>query len=71
MKTLKVGDKVTWKWMGREIKGVVVEIHFAPIEKQIKGKIIKRLGSVEKPAYLVESEAGNFALKLITELIVR
>ena len=69
MKKLKVGDKVTWKWMGREIKGVVVEAHYALIQKEIKGKLIKRNGSMEKPAYLVKSESGNFALKLISELI--
>ena len=72
MKKLEIGDRVTWKWMGREIKGVVVEAHYAPIQKEIKGKLIKRNGSVEKPAYLVKSDAGNFALKLVTELeIVR
>ena len=64
----KVGNTVTWKWAGGIIKGVVEEVHFAPIEKVIKGSKIKRNGSVEKPAYLVKSEAGNIALKLHTEL---
>ena len=63
------GDQVFWKWMGREIHGVVEEIHMGPIEKEIKGKIIKRNGSEQKPAYLVRSEAGNYALKLHTELV--
>jgi len=62
------GQKVIWKWMGREIVGSVLEVHMAPISKEIKGKVIKRNGSVEKPAYIVESEAGNLALKLHTEL---
>lgn len=65
---INLGDKVMWKWMGREIHGKVLEVHFAPIVKKIKGKQIKRNGSVEKPAYLVKSEAGNLALKLLTEL---
>lgn len=64
----KIGDKVTWKWAGGVIKGQVEEVHFAPIEKVIKGSKIKRNGSVEKPAYVVKSEAGNIALKLHTEL---
>ena len=64
-----IGEKVSWKWAGGIIKGHVSEVHFAPIEKEIKGSRIKRLGSVEKPAYLVQSLAGNFALKLHTELI--
>ena len=69
MKPYKVGQKIAWKWAGNLIHGVVEEIFQGPIEKEIKGKRIKRNGSVEKPAYLVKSEAGNFALKLHTELV--
>jgi hypothetical protein len=65
----KIGSKIQWKWMGGTIDGVIEEVFFGPIEKEIKGKKIKRNGSVEKPAYLVKSEAGNYALKLHTELI--
>lgn len=64
----KVGDKISWKWAGGLIKGQIEEVHFAPIELVIKGSRIKRNGSVEKPAYVVKSEAGNIALKLHTEL---
>ncbi len=64
----KINEKVTWKWAGGVVKGEVEEVHFAPIEKIIKGSKIKRNGSVEKPAYVVKSEAGNIALKLHTEL---
>lgn len=71
MKAFKVGSKVEWKWLGGVIKGVVKEVHLEPITKTIKGKNIKRNGSEEKPAYLVESEAGNLALKLQTELMSR
>jgi hypothetical protein len=70
MKTIpfEIGNHVTWKWAGGVIKGEVLEVHFAPIERIIKGSKIKRNGSVEKPAYLVKSAAGNLALKLQTEL---
>jgi hypothetical protein len=64
----EVGNKIKWKWMGNVIEGTVVEVHFAPVVKEIKGKMIKRNGSVDKPAYLVQSSAGNYALKLQTEL---
>lgn len=64
----KVGTKVQWKWLGRPIDGVVREVHLESVTKLIKGKSIKRNGSKEKPAYLVESVAGNLALKLETEL---
>lgn len=65
----KVGAKIQWKWLGNIIDGKVEEVFMGPIEKEIKGKKIKRNGSVERPAYLVRSEAGNIALKLHTELL--
>ena len=68
MSSYKIAQKICWKWAGGIIKGTVEEIYTGPIEKEIKGKKIKRNGSVEKPAYLVRSEAGNYALKLHTEL---
>lgn len=64
----KVGAQVQWKWLGRFILGTVKEVHPNKIEKEIKSKKIKRNGSPENPAYLVESKAGNLALKLGTEL---
>jgi len=67
-KKMSVGTKVQWKWMGRMIGGEVKEIYFEPVAKEIKGKIIKRNGSTENPAFLVKSEAGNVALKLQSEL---
>ena len=67
-KQFKVGDDVSWKWRGGYIFGEVVEVYFQPVVKVLKGKSIKRNGSPDKPAYLVKSEANNYALKLITEL---
>jgi len=64
----KVGAKIQWKWLGRSIQGVVKEVHIEPITKTIKGKKIKRNGSEDNPAYLVESSVGNLALKLHSEL---
>lgn len=68
MKKFRVNAKIKWKWAGSTIKGKIVEIFMGPVEKEIKGKMIRRNGTVERPAYLVQSEAGNFALKLHTEL---
>ena len=68
MTPFKLHQKIQWNWAGGIVHGKIVEVHQGPIEKEIKGKKIKRNGSVEKPAYLVQSEAGNFALKLHTEL---
>ncbi len=66
--SFEIGTRVSWKWAGGLIEGVVEEVHYAPIERVIKGSKIKRNGSVEKPAYVVKSAAGNIALKLHTEL---
>jgi hypothetical protein len=63
-----VDEAVQWKWLGCYIDGVVKEVYFEPVEKTIKTKKIKRNGSSINPAYLVQSEAGNFALKLHSEL---
>lgn len=68
-KFFKAGDKVQWSWLGRPIDGVVCEIFTETITKEIKGKSIKRKGSKDNPAYLVQSKAGNFALKLFSELL--
>ncbi len=68
VKPYRVGAKIQWKWVGNPVLGTVEEVFFGPVERIIKGKNIKRNGSVEKPAYLVKSEAGNVALKLHTEL---
>lgn len=65
---IAVGSEVSWKWLGRNIRGIVLEIFKTPVSKVIKGKAIKRNGTAENPAYLVRSEAGNLALKLKTEL---
>jgi hypothetical protein len=67
----KVGKKVEWKWLGGRVEGSVVEVHTEKIVRILKGKRITRNGSVENPAYVVKSEAGNLALKLGSELAKR
>ena len=62
-KAFEVGSKIKWKYIGYIIDGTVEEVFMGPVEKEIKGKKIKRNGSVEKPAYLVKSEAGNYCFK--------
>ena len=70
MAKFRSGSKVQWQWLGRPILGKVEEVYTCPVVREIKGKQIKRNGSLSKPAYLVKSEAGNLALKLETELAV-
>jgi hypothetical protein len=64
----EIGSVVQWRWMGCTIVGSVKEIYTEPVAKIIKGKMIKRNGSEENPAFLVYSKAGNYALKLQSEL---
>lgn len=66
--TFKKGEPIQWRWLGNTIDGVVLEVFTESVIREIKGKKIKRNGSVENPAYLVKSTAGNEALKLATEL---
>lgn len=68
IRAFKKNQRVSWKWIGGVVQGKVKDVYFETVTRTIKGKQIKRLGSEEKPAYLVESEAGNLALKLHTEL---
>lgn len=68
MAAYKKNSKIQWKWLGRTIEGIVVEVHETPVVVELKGKSIKRNGSPANPAYLVESSAGNRALKLESEL---
>jgi hypothetical protein len=68
VRSFQKGQEVIWMWLGREIKGKVLEAYLEPVVREIKGKKIKRNGSPDRPAYLVQSEAGNLALKLHSEL---
>jgi hypothetical protein len=61
-------SRVQWKYLGREVRGIVLEKFTSPVTRRLKGKAIKRNGSRENPAYLVRSDAGNEALKLSSEL---
>ncbi len=68
MKVFRIKQKVSWKWVGGTVEGVVVRIFRERVERKIKGSLIVRNGSKENPAYLVRSVKGNFALKLHSEL---
>ncbi|MBS1972457.1 MAG: DUF2945 domain-containing protein [Bdellovibrionales bacterium] len=68
MEKFKQKSKVEWLWLGKPVSGTVEEVYTESVTKEIKGKKITRHGTLEKPAYLVRSEAGNLALKLATEL---
>jgi len=67
-KPFRIGAKVQWNWMGLKVHGVVKKIFFKPVQKTIRGHLFRRNSSIEKPAYLVVSKAGNDVLKSHSEL---
>ena len=67
-KPFAVGSSVKWNWMGRDVQGKIKRIYLKPIEMVLTGVVFKRNGSVDKPAYLVESKAGRKVIKSHTEL---
>jgi hypothetical protein len=67
-KPFKVGEKIKWLWMGRDVKGVIKKIYLKPVVRTFRGTEFRRNGSVEKPAYLIKSDAGSEVLKSHSEL---
>lgn len=66
--SIRKGSKVTWKWGSSTAEGKVTEVHHDEVERQIKGEKIKRKGSKDDPAYLIEQEDGGKVLKLKSEV---
>lgn len=56
MATIKKGDDVTWKYGKGEAEGTVTEVHKDDVEKNIKGKTIKRKGSEKEPALVIKQD---------------
>lgn len=68
MAKFRKGTKVEWKWGSGTATGKVAESFTEDVERTIKGAPIKRKASKEEPAYLVEQEDGDRALKSHSEL---
>ena len=62
------GMHVSWKWGAHNAYGEVTEIYTEKVSRRIKGKMITRNASPEKPAYLLVQENGQEVLKSETEL---
>lgn len=52
----KKGDTVEWKYGTGKAEGEVTEVHTDDVSKTIKGKEIKRKGSREEPALVIQHE---------------
>lgn len=65
---MKVGDQVGWQW-GRGIAiGTVIQVKPERTQIEIKGKIIRRNGTSDDPAIIIQSEKGSRVLKLQHEV---
>lgn len=63
------GSKVSWKWGSRIAQGIIKEIYYTKVEKEIKGGKIKRNASAQNSAYYIEEEKKDaHVLKLKFEL---
>lgn len=68
MPSYEVGQDVTWTWGAGTASGKIKELHDEPIEMTIKGTEIKRNGSQDNRAVIIEQEDGTNVLKLESEL---
>ena len=66
--SFRTGQQVRWQWSGSSATGKVVERFDRRVQRTLKGSRIVRNGSKDDPAYLVEQEDGDQALKLGSEL---
>ncbi|GAA4456933.1 DUF2945 domain-containing protein [Nibrella saemangeumensis] len=65
---VKKGDQVRWKWGSGHAEGKVVEVRKEEVERTIDGKKIKRNGTDDNPAVVIEQEDKQRVLKLASEL---
>lgn len=65
---IKKGTAVKWKWGNSHAEGKVVEVHKEEIEKTIDGKKIKRKGTDDNPALVIEQDDKQLVLKLQSEV---
>lgn len=71
MQTIRVGNEVEWKWGRSKAQGKVARKFTSDVERQIKGKTIKRKAGPDEPAFLIRQENGDRVLKSQSELSKR
>lgn len=64
----RAGQQVRWNWSGGHAEGKVVERFERTVQRTLKGAKVRRKGSAENPAYLIEQDDGDKVLKLGSEL---
>jgi hypothetical protein len=66
--SFQVDQHVQWSWGGGKGKGQIKERFERDVERTLKGSKVKRHGTEDDPAYLIEQEDGDEVLKLGSEL---
>ena len=64
----RVNQYVEWNYGGGTAKGQIKESYKEKVTKTIKGNEVTRNATEDDPAYLVEQEDGDQALKSESEL---
>jgi hypothetical protein len=62
------GQYVAWKWGTGLAEGKILSVHPEPTSIKSKGKLIKRNGSHDNPALIIEQSSGTRVLKLESEV---
>ena len=65
---LRKGSKVKWKWGSGWARGKVLERFTEKVTQTLKGAKVTREATKDEPAFLVEQEDGDRALKSGSEL---
>ncbi|MGB3464321.1 MAG: DUF2945 domain-containing protein [Cyclobacteriaceae bacterium] len=65
---IREGTEVKWKWGNGHATGKVVETSNDTMERTIDGSKVKRNGSDDDKALLIEQEDGGKVLKLQSEV---
>lgn len=66
--SFRTGQAVSWHYGEGTAHGKVTDRFERRVSRTIKGKRIVRAGTSDNPAYLVEQEDGDHALKRGSEL---
>lgn len=65
---MKPGDTVAWQWGNGLAQGIVKSVHHEPTTILSKGKSIKRNGTADNPAIIIQHASGNDVIKLSSEV---
>ncbi len=66
--SIRMGTTVSWNWGPSAAEGEVTEVHHEEVTRTTKGSEIKRNGSKDNPAYVIEQEDGTIVVKLRSEV---